>query len=223
MRARSVFAWFSLVGFESFIVGGSPLSAAFPLRFLSPLRLNRNHFPCLDTTAAILLRKTKLSDTSLIITWFTEGHGKLKTVAKGARRPKSPFAGKLDLFFDAEISFARSRRSELHTLREAVLKNPREGLRRTFQQVQLAAYFVELIELVTESDHAAPELYDLLKRGLDYLEANAPTQRALLHFESELTRLLGIRDKRETSAARAIGHMAGRLPAGRAELLAKLK
>lgn len=176
----------------------------------------------MDTTAAILLRRTKLSDTSLIITWFTEAHGKLKTVAKGARRPKSPFAGKLDLFFDAEISFARSRKSELHTLREVVLKNAREGLRTEYRRVQLAAYFVELIELVTEPDHPAPELHDLLKRGLDYLDANPPTKKALLHFESELTRLLGIRDKKQTSAARAIGHVAGRLPAGRKELLEKL-
>ncbi len=176
----------------------------------------------MDTTAAILLRRTKLSDTSLIITWFTEAHGKIKTVAKGARRPKSAFAGKLDLFFDAEISFARSKKSELHTLREVVLKNPREGLRTEYRRVQLGAYFVELIELVTESDHAVPELYDLLRRALDYLEKNPPTKRALLHFESELSRLLGIRDGKQSSAARAIGHVAGRLPQGRAELLAAL-
>jgi DNA repair protein RecO (recombination protein O) len=143
-------------------------------------------------------------------------------VAKGARRPKSPFAGKLDLFFEAEISFARSKKSELHTLREVVLKNPREGLRKSYQQVQLASYFVELIELVTESDHSSPELYDLLKRGLDYLEANPPTKRAMLHFESELTRLLGISDKKEASPARALGHVHGRLPSSRQELIAKL-
>jgi DNA repair protein RecO (recombination protein O) len=175
-----------------------------------------------DTTAAILLRRTKLSDTSYIITWFTEEHGKLKTVAKGARRPKSAFAGKLDLFFESEIAFARSRKSELHTLREAVLINPREGLRTEYRRVQLAAYFIELIELVTEPDHPAPELYDLLKRGLDHLDANPPTKKALLHFESELTRLLGIHDAKQSSAARAIGHVTGRLPAGRAELVETL-
>ena len=57
----------------------------------------------LETTAAILLRRIKLTESSLIVTWFTEAHGKLKTVAKGARRPRSPFAGRLDLFFAAEI------------------------------------------------------------------------------------------------------------------------
>lgn len=177
----------------------------------------------LETTTAILLRRTKLTETSLIVTWFTEAHGKIKTVAKGARRPKSSFAGKLDLFFEAEIQFARSTKSELHTLREVMLKNPREGLRKGYQQVQLASYFVELIELVTESDHSEPELYDLLRRGLDYLETHPPTKRALLHFESEVTRLLGFQDKKATSAARAIGHVHGRLPESRRDLIAKLE
>ena len=67
----------------------------------------------METTAAILLRKRKLSDTSLIVSWCTESLGCIQTVAKGARRPKSPFAGKLDLFFEAEISIVRSRLQKL--------------------------------------------------------------------------------------------------------------
>src|SRR5216117_239523 len=77
-----------------------------------------------ETTTAILLRKRKFSDTSLIVSWCTESCGCIQTVAKGARRAKSPFAGKLDLFFEAEISIVRSRKSDLHTLTEVVLKNP---------------------------------------------------------------------------------------------------
>jgi DNA repair protein RecO (recombination protein O) len=182
----------------------------------------RGYSPGVETTAAILLRKTKLTETSLIVTWLTESHGRLKTVAKGARRPRSAFAGKLDLFFEAEIQFARSKKSELHTLREVVLKNPREGVRKNYRSVQLASYFVELVELVTEPDHAVPEIYDLLKRALDFLDANAPTKRALLHFESELTRAMGVQNKNAASPAQAIGHLCGRLPLGRQELVSRL-
>ena len=178
-------------------------------------------FP-VETTEAILLRKTKLTETSLIITWFTERHGRIKTVAKGARRPRSAFAGKLDLFFESEIQFARSTKSELHILKEVGLTNPRENLRKEYPRVQAASYFVELIELVTESDHAVPELFDLLKRALYYLDANPPTKRVLLHFESELTRLLGIRNADSTPAL-AIGHIYGRLPSPRRDLLSQLK
>jgi len=115
----------------------------------------------METSAAILLRKRKFSDTSLIVSWCTESFGCIQTVAKGARRAKSPFAGKLDLFFEAEISIVRSRKSDLHTLAEVVLKNLFAGIRSNYLRLQTAAYFVELIEICTERDHREPELFGL--------------------------------------------------------------
>jgi len=175
-----------------------------------------------ETTHAILLRKTKLTETSLIVTWFTAGHGRLKTVAKGARQPKSRFAGLLDLFFDCEIQFARSRRSELHALREVTLHEPHETLRTDYHRVALAAYFIELIELVTEPDHPAPEIYHLLQRAFRFLNANPSSLRALLHFESELVRLLGIQGQPGVTPAVGIGRAYQRIPFARAGLLKEL-
>ena len=176
----------------------------------------------METTAAILLRRTKLTETSLIVTWLTEDHGKIKTVAKGARDPKSRFAGRLDLFFACEIQFVRSRKSELHTLREAELREPHAGLRTDYERVAMAAYFVELLELVTEPDHPVPEMFDLFRRALAHLNTHASTLRALEHFEDELTRLLGIQHP-TVSAAIAIGRTYHRLPAARSKLVARLR
>jgi DNA repair protein RecO (recombination protein O) len=75
-----------------------------------------------ERAQGLVLRVYPLTETSLIVHWLTRDQGRLATVAKGARRPKSPFRGKLDLFYMADFSFGRSRRSELHTLREVSLK-----------------------------------------------------------------------------------------------------
>src|ERR1700744_2634820 len=88
----------------------------------------RHREASLEQTTAILLRKTKFSETSLIVTWFTEGAGKLKTMAKGVRGPRSRFGGTLDLFHRCEIQFARSRKGELHALRETALLEAYEGI-----------------------------------------------------------------------------------------------
>ena len=48
-----------------------------------------------------IIRRIPLTESSMIVTWCTKDHGLLKTVAKGARRPKSQFSGKLDLFYEA--------------------------------------------------------------------------------------------------------------------------
>ena len=129
-------------------------------------------------------------------------------MAKGARRQKSPFAGKLDLFFEAEISIVRSRKSDLHTLAEVVLKNPFAGIRSNYLRTQTAAYFVELIEICTERDHREPELFGLLRRAFGYLDANDPTARAVAHFETELARIAGVHDQTtllKTDPAFALG------------------
>ena len=150
----------------------------------------------MESTLGILLRKRKLSDTSLIISWCTESLGCVQTVARGARRAKSAFAGKLDLFFEAEIQITRSRKSDLHTLTEVSLRNPFAGIRENIRRTQTASYFVELIELCTESDHHEPELFSLLRRAFNYLNETDPTLRAMFHFETELARIGGVHDAR---------------------------
>ena len=178
----------------------------------------------MESTAAILLRKRNYSDTSLIVSWCTESLGCIQTIAKGARRPKSPFAGRLDLFFEAEIQIARSRQSTLHTLTEAVVTNPFAGIRRNYLRTQSAAYFVELIEICTERDHREPELFLLLRRAFGFLDANDPTLRAVAHFETELARIAGVHDAKKLKAdsAFALGNLFGRLPLSRTPLLKTL-
>ena len=175
----------------------------------------------MESTAAILLRKRKFSDTSLIVSWCTESLGCIQTVAKGARRAKSLFAGKLDLFFETEIQIARNRKSNLHTLTEVVLKNPFPGIRRNYLRTQTAAYFVELIEICTERDHHEPDLFALLRRAFGYLDANDPTLRAVRHFEAELARIAGVHDAKslKSDPAFALGNLFGRLPLSRTPLL----
>jgi DNA repair protein RecO (recombination protein O) len=171
------------------------------------------------------MRRVKLTESSLIVTWFTEANGRVQTVARGARRPKSAFAGRLDLFFAAEITYSRSARGDLHQLREVVVRDARGGLRQSYARTRLAAYFVEMIELSSEPEQPAPEVYDLLRRALDYLGGATPNRRAMLHFEVELSRLHGLTgaNNPDADAAQAIGRLAGRLPPGRARLLAELE
>src|SRR5882724_10730737 len=206
------------------VVAGGIIHHGWQDRQLQNRSRSCGRFGSMQTTEAILLRKRKFSDTSLIVSWCTESFGCIQAVARGARRPKSPFAGKLDLFFEAEIAIVRSRKSDLHTLTEVVLRNPFAGIRSNYLRTQTAAYFVELIEICTERDHREPELFGLLRRAFGYLGATDPTPRAVAHFETELARITGVHDQRrlEADAAFALGNLFGRLALSRTPLLKTL-
>jgi DNA repair protein RecO (recombination protein O) len=136
-----------------------------------------------------VLKLTKLTDTSLIVTWFTEGFGKLKTVAKGARRPKSPFLGKLDLFYLDDIVVVHSRSSELHILKECALIDAHPRLRQDFSATAAAAYLCELTDLTTEVETPVPKLFEALRSGLKAVEHQA--EASVRQFEMRLFDALG--------------------------------
>src|SRR5580692_1422034 len=94
----------------------------------------------IESVTGLILHTRPLTETSLIIHWLTPNFGRIATVAKGARRHKSPFFGKLDLFYLADFTFSRSRSSDLHNLREVNLRETHSTIRKKILSVQQAAY-----------------------------------------------------------------------------------
>lgn len=169
-----------------------------------------------------LIRRSPLTETSLIVHWCTHESGIVKTVAKGARRPRSPFAGKLDLFYRCEVEIHPARKGDLHILRDLTLESPRLGLRRTYQQTLAASYFVKLVDRVTEPETPLPEIADLLDRGLDFLDGKDVTWKAILHFETQLAGFLGVIEPGH-EPVHSLDHVFGKIPKQREELAERLQ
>ncbi len=146
----------------------------------------------IENAIGLVLRTRLLTETSLIVHWLTPAQGRLATVAKGARRPASPFRGTLDLFYLAEFSFSRSRRSDLHTLREVSLRQTHRALRQDLGHFRQAAYCAQLIEQTTETETPLPEVFELLRSLLEALPRQPPQPRTVLAFELKLLRELGL-------------------------------
>jgi DNA repair protein RecO (recombination protein O) len=167
----------------------------------------------MEESGAILIRCRRWSDSSLIATWFTAGRGKTSTMAKGARRAGSPFAGMLDLFHRAEIAYAPARRGDLHTLREVRLEQAFD--QSSPANLYLCGYFAELVDMATQPGEAAPGVYDLLRRAVEHLRMVPASRRALDFFESEICEQLGVGGGGSSPLA-AIETYCGRVPASRA-------
>lgn len=144
-----------------------------------------------ESATGLVLRVRPLTETSLIIHWLTPDLGRIATVAKGARRPKSPFLGKLDLFYLADFSISRSRRSDLHTLREVSLRETHAALRQDMARLRRAAYATAFIEQATETETPLPAVYELLREFLERLCRQKTAPQMVFAFELKLLRELG--------------------------------
>jgi DNA repair protein RecO (recombination protein O) len=147
----------------------------------------------IESATGLILRTRLLTETSLIVHWLTPDFGRIATVAKGARRPKSPFLGKLDLFYVADLSFSRSQRSDLHALREVGLRELHTALRQNLASLRQATYATTFVEQATETETPLPAVYELMLGFLGHLCKQPAGTQTVFALELKLLHELGLK------------------------------
>lgn len=154
-----------------------------------------------EKTDAIVLRVVSWSETSLIVTLLTRDFGKVSALAKGARRPKSPFEAALDLLCRCRIVFLPKSGDVLDLLTEAKLMRRFRNDSRRLRNLYAAYYVVELLRELIDHGQPQADVYDLAEETLLKLEQDAQVDGVLLQFEMSLLRLLG----HQPSMTRCVG------------------
>ena len=126
-------------------------------------------------------------ETSLILQVWTEKHGRLGLVAKGARRPRSPQRAVLVPFQPLALDWFG--RGELRTLKTAEPAVPAIPLRGEY--LLSAFYLNELLLKLTTRDDPHEGLYEAYDRAVTDLRTLAPLEPVLRRFELRLLQELG--------------------------------
>lgn len=152
-------------------------------------------------TSAILIRRRDYGDYDLVVTFFTQAHGKVSMIAKSAKKSVRRFAGVLELFSELYISGATGRRSGLPVLQEAALRQPFAQIRVFPTRIAYASYWAELIDVWMEEQVLQTELYHLLRHALGELDRGVASEAALsILFQMRFLRLSGHRPNLERCA-----------------------
>ena len=140
----------------------------------------------------ICLGRGEYSETSQIATIFSREHGKIRGLAKGARRAKSKFGQGIELLSRGQVVFSQPRTGTgLITLTEWTVQESYQKLRCSLRQLYRGYYVAELVDLFTEELDPHPRLFDLLDSGLGNLAANK-NRDSFLGFQVELLREVGL-------------------------------
>jgi DNA repair protein RecO (recombination protein O) len=142
---------------------------------------------------AVCLRRQNYSETSQIVTLFTQSHGKIRAMAKGARRTKSKFSGGVDLLSVGNVIFLPSRtESGLATLVEFDLMGDFSGLRRRLIPLHCAEYAASLLADFTEEADPHEDLYLAFVSSINEWQSTETPEKTLVRFELTLFREIGL-------------------------------
>ncbi len=153
-----------------------------------------------EKATAIVLRATEFSETSAIVTLFSREFGKIRALAKGARRPKGPFESALDLLAVCRVVFLRKSSDALDLLTEAKLERRFRPHGGDLSNLYAAYYVAELLNELTEDYDPHPELFDVADETLIALRNGSAVAPVLLRFELTALRVLGHLPAWETCA-----------------------
>jgi len=148
-----------------------------------------------EKTTGIVLRVIPFSETSCIVTLFTRDFGKVTTMAKGARRPKSPFEAALDVLALCRIVFLNKNSDAMGLLTEAKLERRFRSATRSLNRLYAGYYIIELLNSLTDDGDPHPELFELSAQVIKQIDSTEITEEevglALLNYELKMLGILG--------------------------------
>lgn len=140
---------------------------------------------------AIVLRTRPFGETDKIVSFFTQHHGRLTGIAKGAQRSRKRFVNSLESFSRVNLTFQDRPHSNLAFLISAELVHDPRALMADLDRLAHASYLVEITEGLIGEREENPAVYHHLMEGLRHLEENGTSLRFLTLFELKLLRLAG--------------------------------
>ena len=155
----------------------------------------------MEKATGLVIRGSDFSETSRIATIWTREFGKVRGLAKGGRRLKSPFENALDLLTVCSIVLLRKTSGGLDLLTEAQASERFPLLRQDLSSLYAGYYLAELLDGWTEDHDPHPALYDEALRTLRrFGQPGIATGPCLAHFELAFWRELGYGPALETCA-----------------------
>ena len=123
---------------------------------------------------ALVVGKTKLGETDIIVTLMAEDGSCIRAVAKGARKPGSSFASRLELgcVIDALVAHGRS----LDIVQEVRLVEAHAPLRSDPNLLLCAQPLLELISKTMQEGLEAPRLFSLVDAALGSIDESTTIQ-----------------------------------------------
>jgi len=141
---------------------------------------------------AIILSRRDFGESDRLLTLFTPERGKIRAIAKGARKPGAKLSGHVELFARSDLMIHRGR--NLDIISQAELVEPYLGLREDLRRSAYANYVAELLDRFTaDEDVSQSALFDLLHLTLGRVADAADPRLATRYYELHLLDLVGFR------------------------------
>ena len=139
-----------------------------------------------------VLRTYPFREADLIVSFFTRDQGKLRGVARRARKPKSSFGAGLERLSRVNMAYFERENRDLVNLSGCELIESPFALQSDYARGIALDYFAETAEHILPAHEPNEKFFRLLASALEYLRSGGEAWTAILYVSLWAVRLTGI-------------------------------
>ena len=145
-----------------------------------------------QVSETFVLRTYPFREADLIVSFFTRDQGKLRGVARRARRPKSAFGSGLERLSQVRMAYFLRENAELANLTSCELIDSQFGLQADYTCSLALDYFTEVTDQLMPPHEPNEKYFRLLKATLEFLRSGGSVWSAVDYFTIWSVRLAGV-------------------------------
>jgi DNA repair protein RecO (recombination protein O) len=146
----------------------------------------------------IVLRGYPFGESHRVVVILSPNHGKLRTVAKGVRKTKSRFGGRLEPLTHVDLVLYEGK--NLDTITQVSIINAYPHLRNDLDRVLAAGTMIEVVDAVVQEDEPSQRMFLLLQSGLTVLDHGPPHPDLVTAFLLKAAGIIGVAPALENCA-----------------------
>jgi DNA repair protein RecO (recombination protein O) len=156
-----------------------------------------------------VLRTYPFRESDLIVSFFTRDLGKLRGVARRARRPKSPFGSGLERLSHVRMAYFQRENAELVNLSGCDLIQSQFAMQSDYARSVALDYFTEVAEQLLPPHEPNEKFFRLIMAVLADLRGGGNVWQAVAYFTLWSVRLTGVLPELRVSdeTAEIVGEM----------------
>lgn len=156
--------------------------------------------PLIDTEA-VVLNASRLGEADKLVTLLTVKRGKVRAVAKSARRPRSRFGASLEPFTHIQGIFFEKNPAHLLRINQASIVRPHVAIRDDLEKMEAASRMARLTSALLPDGEANANVFTLLTSGLGLVERGDRLEWLVWYFELQILKLMGYQARLEDCLA----------------------
>ncbi len=145
----------------------------------------------LHKTHAIIIGLYPLGEADKIVVFYTRDYGKIRTVAKGARKLKNKLVGKLELLSYGILVYYERVNRDLHIINSFDVIETFQAIRENLLKIAYCSYIAELVQHVKLEGEIDPDTFDMMINIMSMMKTSNDPELITRVFELRLLEKLG--------------------------------